>query len=190
MEGVEATIDTTGLSDGQHIVFVRAQDTAGNWGAITAVFLEIDSNASLPTELFFDDFETDLGWLTNPGGTDTATTGHWERANPQDTNSGGPQQLGTTVSGSFDLVTGPLAGSSVGTHDIDNGVTSIRSPDIIIPVGTTQTTLSFWYYMAHLSNATTSDFLEFQLLEILPPAWFLRSWVPVTKTMRFGNKKR
>ena len=53
--------------------------------------------------------------------TDTATTGRWERANPADTNSSGAKQLGTTTSGSFDLVTGPLAGSDAGTHDVDGG---------------------------------------------------------------------
>ena len=37
--------------------------------------------------------------VTNPNGTDTATTGQWERGDPEDTNSNGAKQLGTTVSG-------------------------------------------------------------------------------------------
>ena len=127
---------------------------------MTAVFLDIDNNATLPTILFDDDFESDLGWEANPDATDTATTGHWARANPEPTSSGGAQQLGDTVSGTFDLVTGPLAGTSVGTHDIDNGVTSIRSPDIQIPSNATNVELSFYYYLAHLSNATSDDFLR------------------------------
>ena len=109
--------------------------------------------------IFFDNFETNLGWTTNPNGTDTATTGQWERANPQDTNSSGPKQLGTTVSGSNDLVTGALAGSSVGSFDIDNGVTSIRSPNISLPSGSA-ITLSFSYYLAHLNNSSSADFLR------------------------------
>ena len=68
-------------------------------------------------------------------------------------------QLGTTVSGSFDLVTGGLAGSSVGSHDIDNGVTSIRSPNISLP-SSGNLTLEFSYYLAHLNNATSADFLR------------------------------
>ena len=72
-------------------------------------------------------------------------------------------QLGTTFSGSNDLVTGPLAGSSVGTHDIDNGVTSIRSPNIVLPASGT-INLSFAYYLAHLNNATTDDFLRVQVV--------------------------
>jgi subtilisin-like proprotein convertase family protein len=95
----------------------------------------------------------------NPNGTDTATTGQWERANPEETNSSGIKQLGTTVSGVNDLVTGALAGSSVGSFDIDNGVTSIRSPNISLPSGL-DITLSFSYYLAHLNNATTADFLR------------------------------
>ena len=109
--------------------------------------------------IFFDDFETSQGWTTNPNGTDTATTGQWERANPEDTNSSGPKQLGTTVSGSFDLVTGATAGSSVGVNDIDNGVTSIRSPNISLPTGL-DLTLTFNYYLAHTTNSSSADFLR------------------------------
>jgi carboxypeptidase T len=40
-EGVTGSIDTTGLSTGKHIVFVRAQDAGGAWGAISAIYLTI-----------------------------------------------------------------------------------------------------------------------------------------------------
>ena len=39
IEKVEATIDTSGLSAGRHIVFVRGQDALGNWGPVSARFL-------------------------------------------------------------------------------------------------------------------------------------------------------
>jgi carboxypeptidase T len=42
VETVEATIDTTGWSDGQHILFVRGQDADNNWGAFSAAFLYIN----------------------------------------------------------------------------------------------------------------------------------------------------
>jgi murein tripeptide amidase MpaA len=45
VENVEATIDTTGFSEGQHIIFVRGEDIEGNWGAFGAIFLYIDNNA-------------------------------------------------------------------------------------------------------------------------------------------------
>jgi hypothetical protein len=113
--------------------------------------------------VFSDDFETDKGWTVNPGGTDTATTGLWERGDPQATNSNGTKQLGTTVSGVNDLVTGRLAGNSAGVHDIDGGVTSIRSPAITLP-STGNLTLSFSYYLAHGSNSSSADFLRVKVV--------------------------
>jgi hypothetical protein len=115
------------------------------------------------TTVFFDDFETDRGWTRNPNGTDTATTGLWERGDPQATNSSGPKQLGTTVSGVNDLVTGRLAGTSAGTHDIDGGLTSIQSPAITLPSSGT-ITLSFSYYMAHGSNSSSADLLRLSVV--------------------------
>ncbi len=106
-----------------------------------------------------DDFETDLGWTTNPDGTDTATTGQWEVADPEQTSSGVVLQLGTTTSGSQALVTEGTAGSSAGTNDIDNGDTTVRSPDIDLPAGATLD-LSFQYYLGTLSNATADDYLR------------------------------
>jgi hypothetical protein len=111
------------------------------------------------TTVFFDDFETSLGWTTNPNGTDTATTGQWERGNPEDTNDSGAKQLGTTVSGVNDLVTGALAGASAGAFDVDSGTTSTRSPAITLP-STGVLTLSFNYYLAHGTNSSTADFLR------------------------------
>jgi len=114
--------------------------------------------------IFSDNFESDKGWVVNPSGNDTATTGMWERANPEGTSYGGrTYQLGTTASGSYDLVTGPLAGSSVGSYDIDNGDTTIRSPNIALPTGE-DITLSFYYYLAHLNNATSADYLRVKVV--------------------------
>src|SRR4029079_794207 len=115
------------------------------------------------TTVFADTFETSLGWQTNPNGTDTATTGQWERGDPEATDSSGAKQLGTTVSGTNDLVTARLAGASAGVNDIDSGVTSIRSPAITLPA-TGNLTLSFSYYLAHGSNATSADFLRVSVI--------------------------
>jgi carboxypeptidase T len=45
VEIVKAQVDTTGWSDGQHIIFVRGRDVNSNWGAFSAVFLNIASSA-------------------------------------------------------------------------------------------------------------------------------------------------
>ncbi len=48
VEAVEAVIDTSGWSDGQHIIFVRGQDTDSNRGAFSAVFLYINTGTGNP----------------------------------------------------------------------------------------------------------------------------------------------
>ena len=116
-----------------------------------------------PVTVFFDDFETAKGWTVNPSGTDTATTGQWERGVPQATNSGGAKQLATTISGTNDLVTGRLAGAAAGDFDVDGGTTSIQSPAIALP-STGTLTLSFSYYFAHATNSSTADFFRVKVV--------------------------
>lgn len=116
-----------------------------------------------PTTVFSDDFETNKGWTVNPGGTDTAITGQWERGVPQATDSSGPKQLGTTVSGSNDLVTGRLAGTGAGDYDIDGGATTIRSPNIALPSSGTLT-LSFSYYFSHGTNSSSADYFRVKVV--------------------------
>ncbi|WP_433046120.1 M14 family zinc carboxypeptidase [Dactylosporangium sp. CS-033363] len=111
------------------------------------------------TVVWSDDFETSRGWVTNPGGTDTATSGAWERGDPEATDSSGPKQLGTTVSGSNDLVTARLAGTGAGANDVDGGTTSVRSPSIALPASGTLT-LSYSWYLGHGNNATSADFFR------------------------------
>jgi subtilisin family serine protease len=111
-----------------------------------------------PTTVFSDNFETATGWTTNASGTDTATTGFWERGDPAATSSGVTLQLGTTTSGTNDLVTGASAGSSAGVNDVDTGATTCTSPSITLPTGTI--TLTFSWYLAHLNNATSADYFR------------------------------
>ncbi len=115
------------------------------------------------TTVFADDFETAKGWTVNPAGTDTATSGQWSRANPEGTTSDGAKQLGTTVSGSFDLVTGPLAGTSAGSYDVDGGRTTVQSPAITL-TGGTKYQLRLSSYLAHGSNATADDALRVRVV--------------------------
>lgn len=116
-----------------------------------------------PTTVFSDNFETATGWTTNAGGTDTATTGLWERGDPQATSSGVALQLGTTTSGVNDLVTEATAGASAGVNDVDGGTTTIQSPAIVLPTGGTLT-LSAQWYLAHLNNATSADFFRIRVV--------------------------
>jgi aminopeptidase S len=103
-----------------------------------------------------DTFETATGWTT--GTSDTATAGRFERGDPAATSSGVATQLGTTVSGTYALVTGASAGASAGANDVDGGTTTLRSPAITLPTGSL--TLSFSWYLAHLNNASSADYFR------------------------------
>ena len=132
--------------------------------AVTATSAEVvDVQLSPVTEVFSDTFETDKGWTRNPGATDTATSGAWERGDPQSTSSSGMKQLGTTVSGVNDLVTGRLSGSSSGSFDLDGGRTSVQSPPIVLPASGTLT-MTFSYYLAHGSNSSSADYLRVSII--------------------------
>ena len=122
-----------------------------------------EGSAPPVTTVFEDNFETNTGWTTNAGGTDTATTGRWERGDPEATSDNGAKQLGTTTSGVNDLVTARLAGASAGVNDVDGGITSIQSPAITLPA-TGTLTLTFNQYLAHGSNATSADFLRVRVV--------------------------
>ena len=48
-ENVRATLNTTGLSLGRHILFVRGQDRSGAWGPVTAQWFWVDDPMPTPT---------------------------------------------------------------------------------------------------------------------------------------------
>ncbi|WP_101789889.1 M20/M25/M40 family metallo-hydrolase [Nonomuraea indica] len=120
--------------------------------------------AAPPQTVWSDTFETGSpAWTADPDGTDTATSGQWERGDPEPTSSSGAKQLGTTASGVNALVTGRLAGSGAGTYDVDGGVTSIRSPEITLPSGG-PLHLTLAWYLAHGSNSSAADFLRVRVV--------------------------
>jgi hypothetical protein len=41
VETATAVLDPTTLPLGRHLVYVHAQDSAGNWGAVSAIFLDV-----------------------------------------------------------------------------------------------------------------------------------------------------
>ncbi|WP_329106442.1 M14 family metallopeptidase [Micromonospora sp. NBC_01699] len=110
------------------------------------------------TTVWSDTFETATGWTINPSGTDTATSGAWERGTSQATNSSGAKQL-APAGGSNDLTTGRLAGTAAGDYDLDGGSTSARSPVVALP-GSGTLTLSLSWYLAHGANSSSADFFR------------------------------
>ncbi|MCP4423978.1 MAG: hypothetical protein GY803_05770, partial [Chloroflexi bacterium] len=63
---------------------------------VVCTFANTDDSVpnEMPVVVFFDNFEGDMGWTSNPNGTDTATTGQWERGNPRRTHYRGIKQQG------------------------------------------------------------------------------------------------
>jgi hypothetical protein len=106
---------------------------------------------------FFDDMEGGQGWTVDPDGTDTATSGRWQRGKPAATASSGPKQLATATSGSRAWVTGAAAGTSASANDLD-GTTTLRSVQLKLPA--TVGPLSLRYYLAHGSTSSAEDWLR------------------------------
>jgi hypothetical protein len=80
IEAIEAYIDTTGLSEGQHIIFVRGQDADNNWGAFSAIFLFIESQSC------YDASDCDDGLFCN--GAETCVSGICQSGTPPDCDDG------------------------------------------------------------------------------------------------------
>lgn len=132
----------------------------------TAVFLILLTSPTYSAEviLYETDFETDPGWTVDPLGTDTATQGFWEVADPEETNNAGViLQRGDTTSGVQALVTNGEAGDAAGNFDVDGGITSVRSPDITIPEGL-EYVLTLNYYFGHNSAALPGDQLRISVI--------------------------
>ena len=171
--GVEGIIRTLGVvtpqaSAGTTYDFVSWSDggaatheivTPNDDATLTALF----QPAAVAT-LFSDDFETAKGW-TLTGGANTATSGNWQRGDPQPTTSSGiALQPGNCDGGSVNcLVTGLTAGAAANSNDVDGGQTSIQSPPIALPAGST-INLRFRFYFAYLNNATSADYIRVRVV--------------------------
>jgi len=60
-ENMIADINTSGMSQGQHILFIRGQDADNNWGEVRAIFLYINSsNGNLSPTAAFSENCTEL----------------------------------------------------------------------------------------------------------------------------------
>ncbi len=132
-------------------------------------FLTTTSTYTPPTYgtlVFEDNFETDKGWQVNPYTTDTASNGTWQRAVGQETEYYGvlPYQIGYGPNGNTYLVTAASAGDFVGEFDLDDGVTSVLSPEIALPADVSGLDLHFYSFFAHRDNATTEDFLRVSIV--------------------------
>lgn len=136
---------------------------------------------------FVDDLESSTAWVVGPN---TATTGVWQRADPQGTTAQ-PEDDTTPTPGVNCYVTGAAAGTGVGSFDIDGGYTYLTSPTF--SVGDVNATIEFmrWYsnnnaanygdpWLVEISNNDGSTWSTFESIAV--GAANQPGWVKVTRT--------
>ena len=103
--------------------------------------------------VFEDDFETDLGWTVGDPG-DDATTGIWNRADPEGTEAQ-PEDDHTPSPGADCWVTDSRAGSSLGDWDVDGGKTTLFSPIIDLSGG--DAVIGYWRWYSNDTGAGANE---------------------------------
>lgn len=150
-ENVTASVSTTGWTPGKHLIYVRGRDSAGNWGAISAAFVEITDGGggSAPTANFaaaingltasFTDQSSDDGTITARSwdfGDNTSST----QANPSHTYAApGTYQVKLTVTdneGKTGTVTKPVSLTA------DDAVVVVKGQ----PISNISDTVGGWKY--------------------------------------------
>lgn len=148
--------------------------------------------AGFKTE-FFDDLETDKGWKVGDP-TDDATTGIWERVDPNGTSVGEgesavlvqPESDHTLGAGRICFVTGNAsAQSAAGTNDVDGGKTTLFSPMFDLSAYRNPV---IRYYRWYSNNAGASPGLDFWEVHISNDSG--RTWVEVERTQETDNSWR
>ncbi|MFU8829054.1 MAG: S8 family serine peptidase [Phycisphaerales bacterium] len=155
-----------------------------------------DSPYSVPVgnidEVFYDDFTEDLGWVVGAPD-DDADTGIWERVNPVGTIA----QPAGALFGEFCYVTGQHPGGGAGANDVDNGKTTLFTPEFDLSgYNAGELTISYWRWYSNSAGASpNNDIFEvdisndggltWQIVEVVGPAgpqvnggWFFHSFDP------------
>ena len=118
-------------------------------------------SVSTTSNVFSEDFEgTVTGWSIDPNGTDgadTAAEGQWEFGTPTAYSAGGVQLQPTSFGAGTSLVT-EATGDTGG--DVDNGLTTVRSPNFVLSSNSGTYDVSFQYYFAHrnVNGGTGNNF--------------------------------
>ncbi len=116
-----------------------------------------------------DTMETDLGWTIGDAG-DTATTGVWERANPQAT-AAQPEDDHTNT-GTLCFITQAAAGTSIGSFDIDGGNTTLTSPVLDGTAYEGEAYLTAWvWYSNDQGGAPNEDSMAIQISDNNGGSW-------------------
>ncbi len=142
--------------------YISASDANGNVATdpVGAPAVTRRITVSSAVTVFTDDVESDTGWILGDPG-DTATTGVWERGDPQGTTSGGDQvqpEDDHTPLGTDCFVTG-LFGSGAGDNDVDDGCTTLTSP-VFDMSGAADARVSYWRWWYNRGSVPDDDVFE------------------------------
>lgn len=106
----------------------------------------LDALSQVVIVAFEDDMESNTGWTVGQP-SDTATTGIWERADPQAT-AAQPED-DHSANGSNCWVTDGDAGGSLGANDIDGGATTLTSPTMDATTAGDGAELVYWRWYSN-----------------------------------------
>lgn len=122
-------------------------------------------------ELSFEDtMETDTGWTVG-GSNDDATTGIWNRMNPQATGAQ-PEDDHTPGAGTDCWVTDGVAGSGLGDRDIDGGSTTLTSPILDAIALGDDAELVYWRWYSNDQGASpNADSMLVQISNDIGNSW-------------------
>jgi carboxypeptidase A1 len=117
-----------------------------------------------------DDMETNTGWTVGQA-SDTATTGIWERTNPQST-AAQPEDDHTPGAGTLCWITDGAAGASLGANDVDGGATTLTSPTLDASATGAGAELVYWRWYSNNSGASPdADSMLVQISENNGGSW-------------------
>lgn len=163
------TVTPSGPSCGQvalHLVVVSDQGTS---------HINMTLQAGEVLIVFDDDFETDLGWTVGDAG-DDATTGIWERGDP-DATWWGEQEVQpgddhTESPGTRCYVTQAAGGASRGTYDVDGGKTTLLSPTIDLSDKDSALLTYYRWYTTNTGSNPNDDEFEVDVSNDAGSTWY------------------
>ncbi len=119
---------------------------------------------------FEDDMESDSGWIIG-GSSDDATTGIWNRMNPQGTEAQ-PEDDHTPGAGVNCWVTDGNAGSGLGANDVDGGSTTLTSPILDAIALGDDAELVYWRWYSNNAGASpNADSMLVQISNDIGNSW-------------------
>lgn len=185
--------------------FARSQDGSVVRYPWTGADDPLRADVLVASVTFADDMETNKGWTVGATG-DNATTGVWNRMNPEAT-AAQPENDHTAAPGVTCWITDGRAGSSVGTYDVDGGTTTVTSPTFSATGGEAYVGYFRWYsnnqggspnedtMPVEISNNNGSTWTSLELVGENAGAWVgktfrIADFVTPTSTMRVRFRAR